>query len=121
MNAERLIDDAKQAALALIPAWAPGAPQTDVTVAGEDGFALLKMGVWMARQGGYISDYDAAIGEKLAHVLSGGRLTGTAGFRTVSARSRTRSVSEPLRTRRNAGAHPAHAENRQAAAELKPN
>jgi 3-hydroxyacyl-CoA dehydrogenase len=45
-------------------------------VSGEEGFALMKMGVWMARQGGYISDYDAVIGEKLAHVLSGGRLTG---------------------------------------------
>ena len=40
------------------------------------GYALLKMGVYMAREGGYISEYDAVIGEKLAHVLSGGRLTG---------------------------------------------
>jgi len=31
----------------------------------------------MARQGGYISDYDAVIGDKLAYVLSGGKLTGT--------------------------------------------
>ena len=77
MNPERLLDDAKQLALALVPGYAPGAPRTDITVAGEEGFALMKMGVWMARQGGYISDYDAVIGEKLAYVLSGGRLTGT--------------------------------------------
>jgi 3-hydroxyacyl-CoA dehydrogenase len=37
----------------------------------------MKMGVWMAREGGYISAHDAAIGEKLAFILSGGRLTGT--------------------------------------------
>jgi 3-hydroxyacyl-CoA dehydrogenase len=37
----------------------------------------MKMGVYMARQGGYISDYDAFIGEKLAHILSGGKLSGT--------------------------------------------
>ncbi len=77
MNPERLIDDAKQLALSLVPGHAPGAPRTDVEVSGEAGFALMKMGVWMARQGGYISDYDVVVGEKLAHVLSGGRLTGS--------------------------------------------
>jgi len=77
MNPERLLDDAKQLALSLVPGYAPGAPRTDITVSGDEGFALMKMGVWVARQGGYISDYDAVIGEKLAYVLSGGRLTGT--------------------------------------------
>jgi 3-hydroxyacyl-CoA dehydrogenase len=77
MNPERLIDDAKQLALSLVPDYAPGVPSTDITVSGDEGFALMKMGVWMARQGGYITDYDAVIGEKLAFVLSGGRLTGT--------------------------------------------
>jgi 3-hydroxyacyl-CoA dehydrogenase len=77
MNAERLIDDAKQAALAMVPGYAPGAPKTDIAVSGADGFAMMKMGLWMARQGGYISDYDVVVGEKLAGVLSGGRLTGS--------------------------------------------
>lgn len=77
MNPERLIDDAKQLALSLVPGYAPGAPRHDITVSGDEGYALLKMGVWIAHQGGYISDYDAVIGEKLAYVLSGGRLTGT--------------------------------------------
>jgi len=77
MNPERLLDDAKQLALSLVPGYAPGAPRTDITVPGDEGFALMKMGVWMARQGGFISEYDAVIGEKLAYVLSGGRLTGT--------------------------------------------
>jgi 3-hydroxyacyl-CoA dehydrogenase len=77
MNPERLIDDAKQAALSMVAGYAPGAPRTDITVPGEEGFALMKMGVWMAHEGGYISDYDAVVGEKLAYVLSGGRLTGT--------------------------------------------
>jgi 3-hydroxyacyl-CoA dehydrogenase len=77
MNPERLIDDAKHLALSLVPGYAPGAPRTDITVSGDEGFALMKMGVWMAQQGGYISAHDAVIGEKLAYVLSGGRLTGT--------------------------------------------
>ncbi len=77
MNPERLVDDAKQLALSLAPGYAPGAPRTDITVSGEAGYALMHMGVWMARQGGYISEYDAVIGDKLAHILSGGRLSGT--------------------------------------------
>ena len=77
MNPERLIDDAKQLALSLVPGYAAGAPRCDITVSGDEGFALMKMGVWMAHEGGYISDFDAVIGEKLAFVLSGGRLTGT--------------------------------------------
>lgn len=77
MNPERLIDDAKELALSLVPGYAAGAPRTDIAVSGDEGFALMKMGVWMARQGGYISAFDAVIGEKLAYVLSGGRLSGT--------------------------------------------
>jgi 3-hydroxyacyl-CoA dehydrogenase len=76
MNAERLIDDAKSVALQLAPHYAAPAPRKDIPVAGEAGVALLKVGIYMARQGGFISEYDAVIGEKLAHVLSGGRLTG---------------------------------------------
>jgi 3-hydroxyacyl-CoA dehydrogenase len=77
MNPERLLEDAKRLALSLVPGHAPGAPRTDITVSGDEGYALMKMGVWMAREGGYISAHDAAIGEKLAFILSGGRLTGT--------------------------------------------
>jgi 3-hydroxyacyl-CoA dehydrogenase len=76
MNPERLVADAKQAALALVPVYAPGAPRRDIAVEGEAGYALLKMGVYLAHEGGFISDHDAVIGEKLAHVLAGGKLTG---------------------------------------------
>ena len=40
--------------------------------------AELKIGIHMFRSGGYISDHDAVIAGKIAHVLCGGRLTGTA-------------------------------------------
>jgi 3-hydroxyacyl-CoA dehydrogenase len=76
MNPERLIGDAKALALGLVNGYAPGVPRTDIRVGGEAVFALLKMGVWSALQGHFISEYDAVIGEKLAHVISGGRLTG---------------------------------------------
>ena len=76
MNPERLIADAKRIALSLVPAYAPGAPRQDIHVAGESGYAALKTGIYMAREGGYISDHDVVVAEKLAYVLSGGRLTG---------------------------------------------
>jgi 3-hydroxyacyl-CoA dehydrogenase len=76
MNPERLLDDARQAALSLVPAYAPGAPREDIKVAGESGYALLKTGIYMAREGGFITDHDVTVAEKLAHVLSGGGLTG---------------------------------------------
>ena len=52
-------------------------PRHDIAVEGEAGFALLKMGVRLAAEGGHITEYDSVVGEKLAYVLSGGRLTGT--------------------------------------------
>ena len=76
MNSDRLIGDAKHLALALARDYAPGNPRTDIKVGGEGTFAMLKLGAWTMRQGGYISDYDVVVAEKLANILSGGRLTG---------------------------------------------
>jgi 3-hydroxyacyl-CoA dehydrogenase len=76
MNYERLIGDAKAYALSLVPNYTPGVPRTDIKVQGQAGFALLKLGLWSARQGHYISDHDVTVGEKLAHILCGGNLTG---------------------------------------------
>jgi len=76
MNPNRLIGDAKDLALSLVRDYRPGAPRADIKVGGESAFAMLKLGAWTMRQGGYISDYDVVVAEKLANVLSGGRLTG---------------------------------------------
>ncbi len=76
MNKERLIDDAKELALSLAKDYSPGVPRTDIKVSGENGFAMMKLGAWSMRQGNFISDHDVVVGEKLANVLSGGRLTG---------------------------------------------
>ncbi|MCX6622189.1 MAG: 3-hydroxyacyl-CoA dehydrogenase family protein, partial [Acidobacteria bacterium] len=76
MNPERLLADAKAQALSLVNSYQPGLPKTDIRVGGEAAFATMKLGAWTARQGGYVSDYDVVIAEKLAHILSGGRLSG---------------------------------------------
>jgi len=75
MNPERLIGDAKAVALSLVPNYSPGAP-VGIPVQGESAYATMKLGAWSARQANYITDYDVVIAEKLAHILSGGRLTG---------------------------------------------
>jgi 3-hydroxyacyl-CoA dehydrogenase len=77
MNPERLMFDAKALALSLVPNYSPGAPRCDIKVAGESAYALMKLGAWSARQGHFISDYDMTVAEKLAQVLSGGRLSST--------------------------------------------
>jgi 3-hydroxyacyl-CoA dehydrogenase len=76
MNRERLIADAKAQALLVAENYAPGAPRQDIKVGGDSVYALLKLGIYMARQGNYITEYDTVVGEKLAYVLSGGRSTG---------------------------------------------
>ncbi len=76
MNRDRLIADAKATALDLARTYHPGAPRADIRVMGEAGLAALQMGIYLARQGGYISEYDAVIAGKLARVLTGGKLTG---------------------------------------------
>jgi 3-hydroxyacyl-CoA dehydrogenase len=81
MNRERLLADAKATVLALAPSYTPGTPLHDIAVEGDAGYAVLKLGLYMAREGGYITEYDTVVGEKLAYVLSGGR---GAGQPTVS-------------------------------------
>ena len=76
MNRDRLIADAKALALSLAPGYTPGIPRTDIPVGGDSVYAMLKIGAWSARKGNYISDHDLVIGEKLAYILAGGRLTG---------------------------------------------
>ena len=81
MNPDRLLADAKQAALEMARSGYrpshPG-PRSDVRVIGEGGLAELKIGIHMARRGGFITDHDAVVARKLAHVLCGGELTGPA-------------------------------------------
>lgn len=81
MNPERLLCDAKLAALALATSYAPGAPRSDIPVGGEAAYAAMKLAAWSMHEGGFISEHDVVIAEKLATVLSGGR---GAGDRTVT-------------------------------------
>jgi 3-hydroxyacyl-CoA dehydrogenase len=79
MNQDRLVADAKQTALGLVRAeWrqtAPAPTEPSIRVLGEEFTAAAKLAVHMMLRGEYISEYDALVARKLAHVLSGGALT----------------------------------------------
>ena len=75
MNRERLLADAKAAALdAARAGYQPPAPRDDVPVGGAGVRAALDLGVHLAWRAGRISDYDAHLGRTLARVLAGGDL-----------------------------------------------
>ena len=83
MNRDRLVADAKEAALALVrggykpPAagWQEGAQTTEIKVLGESFLAGAKVAIHMLQRGGYASDHDALVARKLANILSGGPLS----------------------------------------------
>jgi 3-hydroxyacyl-CoA dehydrogenase len=75
MNSDRLIADAKADVLALASTgYVAPTPRTDILALGEPALATLKLGIFMMKRGGYISDHDALIGTKLAKILTGGDL-----------------------------------------------
>ncbi|HEY0004623.1 MAG TPA: 3-hydroxyacyl-CoA dehydrogenase NAD-binding domain-containing protein [Pyrinomonadaceae bacterium] len=75
MNHDRLIADAKQEVLALASTgYVEPQPRTDIPALGLPALATLKLGIHQMKRGGFISDYDALIGEKLARILTGGDL-----------------------------------------------
>src|ERR1700736_182026 len=79
MNRDRLVADAKEAALALVrggykpPAasWQEGAHRTQIKVLGEQFLAAAKMVIHLMQRGGYASEHDAHVGRKLANILGG--------------------------------------------------
>jgi len=76
MNRDRVLSDAKARALEMLRAGyeAPVA-RTDIPAPGENILAALKMGVYLMRQGEYITEYEVKIGNKVAEVLCGGNVS----------------------------------------------
>lgn len=76
-NDEQLIGVAKQTALAMAEAGytPPDRHARSIYAIGSRGKAAMKMAINQLRWGGYISEYDAFIANKLAHVLCGGDLS----------------------------------------------
>ncbi len=79
MNSDRLVADAKATALALVLEGyhpiLPAPQEASIRVLGEELIAGAKLAIHMMLRGEYISEYDAHVARKLAHVLAGGALT----------------------------------------------
>ncbi|MER2191413.1 MAG: 3-hydroxyacyl-CoA dehydrogenase NAD-binding domain-containing protein [Solibacillus sp.] len=72
VNADHLIYDAKQAALALHAAGYTPPVKKPIKVVGAPGYATLLLGAQGMYNSGYITDHDLKIAKKLAYVIAGG-------------------------------------------------
>lgn len=73
-NKQRVIADAKKRAIGLAEAgWTPPDPLVPIPVIGEVGAANLLLGIEAFVWGGYASPHDKLIGQKVVHVLTGGK------------------------------------------------
>lgn len=76
LNRSRLIADAKERVLELYEAgYTQPVERNDIKVQGRTGLALFEAGINGMLFGNYISEHDAKIARKVAHVMCGGDLT----------------------------------------------
>jgi 3-hydroxyacyl-CoA dehydrogenase len=76
MGRDRLITDAKNVARELADSgYVAPTPRTDIPAPGENALATLKLGVYMMREGEFISDHDQKVANWIANVLCGGAVT----------------------------------------------
>ncbi|HYI10045.1 MAG TPA: 3-hydroxyacyl-CoA dehydrogenase/enoyl-CoA hydratase family protein [Thermoanaerobaculia bacterium] len=76
MNRDHLLYEAKQEVLTIASGgYAPPVNGDNCFAAGRDVRAGLKAAVFVLQQGGYMSEYDAYISNRLAYVLCGGEVT----------------------------------------------
>ena len=76
MNPERLLGDAKLLALWLASSYRPGTPRNDIKVGGKPAFEALHASAARLHEAGEITDHDLTIAAKLAHVITGGNVSG---------------------------------------------
>ncbi len=72
MNPRRVLEDAKALALSMSRSYRPGVPRADIQVGGDPAFAALKIGAWLMREAGHISEHDFRLAQHLARILTGG-------------------------------------------------
>ncbi len=79
MNKDQQIAQAKQEVRNLAAAgYRPPVRGKNIYALGERGLGAIRVALYMMKDGKYISEYDAKVGEKLGWVLAGGNLTAPA-------------------------------------------
>ncbi len=75
MNRDRLLEDARQTALAMVRGgWQADPAPPRIPVLGRAGLASLRLAAYLMHTAGYITDHEKVIAERLAYVLAGGDL-----------------------------------------------
>ena len=75
MNRDLLLTEARKEVLYMAGSgFHPPIPEK-IYAGGRDPLAALRVMIYMMKEGNYLSEYDAHIGEKLAYVLTGGELS----------------------------------------------
>ena len=76
MNRDRLLFDAKSVALGLLRmSYSAPVTKTDIAAPGTSILATLKLGIYLMREGEFISDHDVKVANHVAYVLAGGNVT----------------------------------------------
>lgn len=75
LNRSHLLAEAKKEVLHMAASgYKPPLPEK-IYAAGRDGLAAMKVGVYMMKEGGYVTEYENHIAGKLAYVMTGGELS----------------------------------------------
>lgn len=75
INRDHLLAEAKREVLHMAETgYQPPAPEK-LYAGGRDVLSALRVGLHMFKEGGYITEYETVIGEKLIYVLAGGNLS----------------------------------------------
>ena len=75
VNRDYLIEDAKKTVLAMnMEGYKTPRPLDEIRVAGENTFALIKLGLWTMHESGYITEHDVTVSTKVGYVLCGGNV-----------------------------------------------
>lgn len=75
MNRDHLLAQAKQEVLNMVMGgYKPPLPEK-IYASGRDALAALQVGIFMYKEGGYITEYESHIAQKLAYVMCGGELS----------------------------------------------
>ncbi|MBL7161865.1 MAG: enoyl-CoA hydratase/isomerase family protein [Anaerolineales bacterium] len=75
LNRDHLLAEAKKEVLHMLDiGYVPPAPE-NIYAAGRDTLAALRAGLHMFAEGGFITEYESHIGEKLIYVMTGGDLS----------------------------------------------
>ena len=75
VNRDYLIEDAKKTVLAMnMEGYKTPRPLDEIRVAGENTFAMIKLGLWTMHESGYITEHDVTVSTKVGYVLCGGNV-----------------------------------------------